>query len=46
VAVELALAIFAWLAALWGWWMVVPAAVLVGLLLRWMSRPPRGVVMV
>ncbi len=41
ILVQLALAVFAWLAALWGWWMAVPALLLVALLLRWMSRPPR-----
>ena len=43
VMVQLALAIFAWLAELWGWWMVIPAGVLVILLLRWMARPPKAV---
>jgi UDP-N-acetylmuramyl pentapeptide phosphotransferase/UDP-N-acetylglucosamine-1-phosphate transferase len=41
IMVELALAIFAWLSVLWGWWMLLPSAGLVVLLLRWMSRPPR-----
>ncbi len=42
IMVQLALAIFAWLSVLWGWWMIIPAAGLVTLLLRWMSRPPRS----
>jgi UDP-N-acetylmuramyl pentapeptide phosphotransferase/UDP-N-acetylglucosamine-1-phosphate transferase len=41
ILVELALAIFAWLATLFGWRLAIPAAALVALLLRWMSRPPR-----
>ena len=41
--VQLALAIFAWLAVFWGWVMLLPAVALVALLLRWMSRPPRAV---
>jgi hypothetical protein len=41
ILVQLELAVFAWLAVLWGWWMAVPAALLVALLLRWMSLPPR-----
>jgi UDP-N-acetylmuramyl pentapeptide phosphotransferase/UDP-N-acetylglucosamine-1-phosphate transferase len=41
IAVQLALAIFAWFAALFGWWWLIPSILLVGLLLRWMSRPPR-----
>lgn len=41
IMVQLALAIFAWLAELWGWWMAIPAVILVVLLLRWMARPPR-----
>jgi UDP-N-acetylmuramyl pentapeptide phosphotransferase/UDP-N-acetylglucosamine-1-phosphate transferase len=40
VLVQLALAIFAWLAEIWGWWMLLPAICLVVLLLRWMARPP------
>ncbi len=43
IMVQLALAIFAWLSVLWGWWMVLPATGLVVLLLRWMSRPPRPI---
>jgi len=43
ILVQLALAIFGWLAELWGWWMLIPAVILVALLLRWMSRPPRRV---
>jgi UDP-N-acetylmuramyl pentapeptide phosphotransferase/UDP-N-acetylglucosamine-1-phosphate transferase len=38
--VEFALAIFAWWATLWGWWLLIPASLLVALLLRWMARPP------
>jgi UDP-N-acetylmuramyl pentapeptide phosphotransferase/UDP-N-acetylglucosamine-1-phosphate transferase len=41
ILVQFALAIFAWLAIFWGWVMLLPAVVLVALLLRWMSRPPR-----
>jgi UDP-N-acetylmuramyl pentapeptide phosphotransferase/UDP-N-acetylglucosamine-1-phosphate transferase len=41
ILVQLALAIFGWLAVFWGWPMLVPAALLVILLLRWMARPPR-----
>lgn len=41
ILVQLALAIFAWLSVLWGWWMVIPATALVALLLRWMALPPR-----
>ncbi|MDB5393421.1 MAG: hypothetical protein JWM91_927 [Rhodospirillales bacterium] len=41
IMVQLALAIFAWLSVLWGWWMMIPAVGLVILLLRWMARPPR-----
>jgi UDP-N-acetylmuramyl pentapeptide phosphotransferase/UDP-N-acetylglucosamine-1-phosphate transferase len=41
ILVELALAILAWLSVLWGWWMALPAPLLVALLLRWMSKPPR-----
>ena len=41
IMVQLALAIFAWLSVLWGWWMMIPAVGLVVLLLRWMARPPR-----
>jgi UDP-N-acetylmuramyl pentapeptide phosphotransferase/UDP-N-acetylglucosamine-1-phosphate transferase len=41
ILVQLALAVFAWLAVLWGWWMALPAFLLVALLLRWMSTPPR-----
>ena len=41
ILVELMLALMAWLATLWGWWLLAPAAVLVALLLRWMNRPPK-----
>ena len=41
IMVQLALAIFAWLSVLWGWWMLIPAGGLVVLLLRWMERPSR-----
>jgi UDP-N-acetylmuramyl pentapeptide phosphotransferase/UDP-N-acetylglucosamine-1-phosphate transferase len=41
ILVQLALAVFAWFAVLWGWWMAMPAVLLVALLLRWMSKPPR-----
>ena len=43
VMVQLALAIFGWLAEFWGWWLLIPASILVALLLRWMARPPRVV---
>jgi hypothetical protein len=39
--VQFALAIFAWLSVLWGWWMIIPAIGLTVLLLRWMVSPPR-----
>jgi len=42
ILVQLALAVFGWLAVFWGWIMLLPAALLVFLLLRWMSRPPRA----
>jgi len=41
ILVQLALAIFGWLAVFWGWIMLLPAVALVVLLLRWMARPPR-----
>jgi UDP-N-acetylmuramyl pentapeptide phosphotransferase/UDP-N-acetylglucosamine-1-phosphate transferase len=41
ILVQLALAIFAALATVWGWWMLIPSVLLVALLLRWMARPPR-----
>jgi UDP-N-acetylmuramyl pentapeptide phosphotransferase/UDP-N-acetylglucosamine-1-phosphate transferase len=40
IMVQLALAIFAWLSVLWGWWMLIPAIALVTLLLRWMALRP------
>jgi UDP-N-acetylmuramyl pentapeptide phosphotransferase/UDP-N-acetylglucosamine-1-phosphate transferase len=43
ILAQLALAIFASLAAAGNWWMIVIAIALVGLLLRWMNRPPRSV---
>ncbi len=43
IMVQLALAMFGWLAEIWGWWMLIPAIILVLLLLRWMARPPRVV---
>lgn len=41
IVVQLALAVFAWLAVFWGWIMLLPAAAVVFLLLRWMARPPK-----
>jgi UDP-N-acetylmuramyl pentapeptide phosphotransferase/UDP-N-acetylglucosamine-1-phosphate transferase len=41
ILVQFALAILAWLAVLWGWWLIAPSVILVALLLRWMSLPPR-----
>jgi len=42
ILVQFGLAIFGWLAVFWGWVMLLPAAALVILLLRWMARPPRA----
>ncbi len=39
---QLALAIFALMACVWGWPMLIPAAFLVALLMRWMARPPKA----
>ncbi len=41
ILVQLALAIFAWLSLMLGWWMAAPALLLVALLLRWLASPPR-----
>ena len=41
IMVQFALAIFAWLSILWGWWLIIPAIGLVVLLLRGMASPPR-----
>lgn len=41
ITVQLALALLGWGATIFGGWLLLPAAGLVGLLLRWMSRPPR-----
>jgi UDP-N-acetylmuramyl pentapeptide phosphotransferase/UDP-N-acetylglucosamine-1-phosphate transferase len=41
ILVQLALAILAWLSVILGWILLLPAIILVTLLLRWMSRPPR-----
>jgi UDP-N-acetylmuramyl pentapeptide phosphotransferase/UDP-N-acetylglucosamine-1-phosphate transferase len=42
IVTQLALAIFALMACLWGWLMLIPAALLVALLMRWMARPPKA----
>jgi UDP-N-acetylmuramyl pentapeptide phosphotransferase/UDP-N-acetylglucosamine-1-phosphate transferase len=41
IVAQLWLSILAWLSMFWGAWMLIPAAGLVALLLRWMARPPR-----
>jgi UDP-N-acetylmuramyl pentapeptide phosphotransferase/UDP-N-acetylglucosamine-1-phosphate transferase len=42
ILVQLALAILGWLSVIVGWFLLLPAIVLVTLLLRWMARPPRA----
>jgi UDP-N-acetylmuramyl pentapeptide phosphotransferase/UDP-N-acetylglucosamine-1-phosphate transferase len=40
ILVQFALSIFAILAAIWGWWLLIVSIGLVALLLRWMNKPP------